>query len=241
MNKLFLSYFFILAAMMATKIHCASFRGASSRIVVGETAEDGDEPRSKSTRLLSKQVTDLNLCVEVASEASNDHYFWMVIAKDQENIYGSCLVTIPTGTDEGDWMCCTASPNPTEYDSSWNLVLSDPITITNTSSKAYQACGENGGASCPNYNYEDNQAGFRAFKVVDGKNSNDLTGHMDKFVFKNHKCGLTKEAGTTCDFTYKEYNHAHVGKGYCLKGGVTLAKQGWGCNAWGWKCLDSDC
>jgi len=242
----------LLAALPSAIFGSGGIRGSTSRIHFSD--ESDILSGTAAGRLLSaKNYTDLQLCAQIASEAKNDHYFYLsMLDTNDNNQKGGCLLKVPKGKDGGDWSCCTVNNGAsTKFNKGWSLVVADPKTMTDSGSKGYYACGagciENGeGTNCPNcstYKYNDNQAGFRAFKAKD--DSDDLTGHIDLWIHKSSKCGLTKEAGTDCKppgtTVYKEYNHVHIGKGYCLEGGMGMSKACSECSAFGYKCKDSDC
>jgi len=237
--KTFLLSSFVLAAASVGTTHGVGIRGG--RVLF---QEEGGEFFQDHRLLSSKEVTDLQLCgkVDVSETSNGPKYFWMAITDTNKNKMGSCLLTIPKGTTDDDFVCCTANNgSPVQYSSSYNLVITDPHAITDETSAAYKLCGAQGGTQCPDYDYDINEIGFTSFQTVDGGDNDTVLQKMNHFIWSSKgKCGLTSK-GALCDVGYQEYEHAHVGKGYCLQGGVTLSKQGSGCTAWGWRCVNSDC
>ena len=188
---------------------------------------------------LKSGATSFKLCAQVMSNVSNDKYFWLMTVKDATTTEASCLLKIPAGTKGSDTKCCIAK-SQTAYDNTQDFIVIDPATITSPSNPLYQYCGKDGGEACQNYNYDVNEAGFESFRVKDADTGGDLSD-MHRFMHKKDQgCGTTSKSGHLC-FGKPEYSHAHVGKGYCLKAGITLSSAASGCSASGWDCLDSDC
>jgi hypothetical protein len=188
----------------------------------------------------SRDITDLTLCMKPDTTTNYEKYFWMSIATQSKVIKGSCLLHIPKGASkDGDWNCCTSMTNPTPYSSSYVVAVTDPKAIP-MDSGAYNLCGPQGGPACQDYDYDHNEVGFARFQVGDGDGA--VLQTMTTFIFgSSGGCGLTDWNGDYCDIVNKEYDHAHVGKGYCLEGAVTLEKAGSGCDVYGWKCLKGNC
>ncbi len=120
--------------------------------------------------------------------------------------------------------------------------VSDPMALPK-SNPAYSYCGPGGITGCEDYDYDNNEVGFAKFEVRDGDGA--VLNTMTLFEFgTSGGCGLTDPNGYLCDFVNDQYRHAHVGKGECLEGVVTLEKQdncGGGNDVYGWDCLNGDC
>lgn len=214
-----MNFFLILSTMMMASI--MTVHGATR----GNTSH-----RSLS----STQYSNLQLCASPNTDADNEKYFWLSLVDGNKNVHGACLLTVPKGTTSEQ--CCTISGS-TKYSTNYNLVVSDPVTVTDTSSQAYQYCGKDGGSGCSSYNYKNNQQGFGQFHVR--KQNGDGLRNPDKYVNGGAKCGLTDKLGTCHSGAKNVFGHIHFGKGYCLEGAITLSKY---CNGhFAYKCLDKDC
>lgn len=213
--------FVLLSSAMVANVHCAS---------------GGIRGQQQSRTLYTDQYENIKFCGKIDTDADHDKYFWMTLVNGNKVVKGSCLLTIPDGTSEDSVKCCTVS-GTTDYSTDYNLVVSDPHTITNTTSQAYQICGKNGGKYCSNYSYSDNQQGFGYFQIKD--ESGNGIRKMDKYVNGGAKCGLTDKLGTCHSGAKNVFGHVHVGKGYCLESGISLGHY---CDGhYGYKCHDGDC
>jgi len=222
-------------------VHGAGIRGGSS---TGNDVDldgyDNTDTSAGRSRKLSEEITNLQMCGQVSNSAKNDQYFWMNLMNSGTVVLGTCLLKVPKGADNGDWNCCTVS-GTTTFHNDGNLAASDPYVVTNsTNAQAYALCGRDGGAACPTYDYDNNQNSFRAFKIRDGENDEKIRT-MDSWMAKKDRCGMTKKGSQCVVAGIPEYNHVHIGKDYCLSGGMSIARPTSDCQAWGWKCKDSDC
>lgn len=230
--------FFLLSTLLvvAANAHGTGLRAGRNRELIrrqdvtaattSSTTDDDDDE--------TQYLVDLKLCGSPYSNAGADKYYWISLVDSNMNVKGSCLLTIPTGSDIEN--CCTMS-GTTEYASYYGLVVADPKTVTDTSSQQYKTCGENGGSGCPHYSYDSNQQGFAFFQVMT-ENGSSLW-KPGKFVNSGAACGLSDQIGT-CDSGAKNvYGDLHVGHSHCLKSSVFLDTI---CNGhYGFACLHSDC
>lgn len=228
-----ISFFFL--SIMATSSARAQ-QGIGAGGLRGSTSVNSNA----GTRLLgSKDETNIQYCGMLIADADNDKYFWMTLANGSGDVKGSCLLSIPKGKKDGKEVCCTVQ-GTTEYNSDWNLGISDPYTVTDKSSAAYKYCGINGGSLCPDYNFNKNQQGFGHFRIRDEK-GNSLR-EMDKFTHGKGNsgiCGMTDKLGTCASGAAQVYGHVHVGKKYCLESVVTLEHH---CDGhYGYQCKNYSC
>ena len=185
----------------------------------------------------SAEYTGLQICTQAHSVPSNNKYFWMTMVNSDKDSLGSCLVTLVNDTDE---VCCTL-PGTVLYSDNNNVIVSDPATITNTTSQAYAACGANGGALCPDYSFDTNEQNMGYIQILD-PSGNGLR-HPQKFIHKqgDSKCGLGDSLGNAdCSGVYTDvYGYFKVGKQQCLESVITLSKH---CSGhFGYECKDSQC
>ena len=171
-----------------------------------------------SRALSGENYSNMKACGHSKDALDGPKYFWMTMMDGDKNFLSSCLLTLD---EDHQFNCCTWE-NSTFYDKDSNLmVVSDPYTITNSSSKAYQACGEKGGLACPGYSFEDNQVSFSYISVQ--KENGDELRNMGKYIpHGGYDCGLGDKLGTCHSGAEQVYGDFHIGKDKCVEGVITL-------------------